>query len=991
MKTLTAAVTAIAAGAALLALTFTPAAVAFATTSASVPSTHVTSEAPISAGPSRGECLTPDFDDTGLAALQAAVTSFDTLTSSTVTCISAYLDSATAWADWESPWITDSAYGYTSWVAEEPQTRQLVLAVNLIPNSLEDASDPLSWEQSCANGDFNAYAAELGTNLVAAGLQNSVLRLGAEMNGTFEADFMGTTSQEQSLWATCFANEVTALRQAAGENFLIDWDPNASKSAYPYSNFYPGNSYVNIVGLDLYDVDYNTPSTAVTFSQLANEPSGLAEFEAFAAARGKPMSFPEWGLVTTPSGDDPGYIDGMASTIANGDFAFETYYDVGDGSSLALGSATPLSLAAYQEWFGVPSPTGGTISGTVTAAGGGDLAGMCAEAFLNGTEIAASTPTASDGAYTISGLAPGSYGVTFTPGCGGGDFATQWYNGEASGTQSAPGTLVAVTAASPVTGINATMSTGTSISGTVSAQAGGADLAGICVNAFSVGGANSAGTAATSAADGTFTIEGLLPGNYGVEFSAGSCGGSYVTQWYNDTLTGAPSQSGALAVSTSGVPATTNINAAMSPSTSISGTVSAAVSGAEIANMCVWAYPVGGGAPVKATTAVDGMYLISGIAAGSYVVEFYTYPCGGRSYVAQWYNDTPTGAPSQSGAMAIAATVMSPATDINAELTLGASISGTVTAVVGGSEVAGVCVSVTSAGGGIGGSAITAADGAYTVLGLSAGSYEVVADPTCGGTVVTSYASPQPTSGVFVVVAGGASTYNVGIVLPGSIVDVITPRTNAPTNAVVGGATYSPSAIATSGDNVQIAIDVASTGCTLSAGVVSFTAVGTCIIDFSDPSSGASDAYTSAVQVQQSFSVAASSGGGVVGSSSGSGSGGGGATFSPPPTSPLPTSPPAGGTTVPAVTPPNPREVTYAAGASALNARADEVLRALAKKLQNGAVVIITGYARHDAALAKKRADVVAAYLEKAVGVHVLIKVVTTSTVNKVVVDTAKV
>ena len=113
--------------------------------------------------------------------------------------------------------------------------------------------------------------------------------------------------------------------------------------------------------------------------------------------------------------------------------------------------------------------------------------------------------------------------------------------------------------------------------------------------------------------------------------------------------------------------------------------------------------------------------------------------------------------------------------------------------------------------------------------------------------------------------------------------------------------------------------------------------------------------------------------------------------FSPPPTSPLPTSPPAGGTTAPAETPPNPREVAYAAGTSALNARADEVLRALAKKLQNGAVVIITGYARHDAALAKKRADVVAAHLEKAVGVHVLIKVVTTSTVNKVVVDTAKV
>jgi hypothetical protein len=65
-------------------------------------------------------------------------------------------------------------------------------------------------------------------------------------------------------------------------------------------------------------------------------------------------------------------------------------------------------------------------------------------------------------------------------------------------------------------------------------------------------------------------------------------------------------------------------------------------------------------------------------------------------------------------------------------------------------------------------------------------------------------------------------------------------------------------------------LDGASTGCALNAGVVSFTAVGTCIIDFNDPSSGASDAYTSAVQVKQSFSVAAPSGGG------GGGGGGGG-------------------------------------------------------------------------------------------------------------------
>jgi beta-mannanase len=262
------------------------------------------------------------------------------------------LNGTASWAQWTNPWVTQSQYGFTSWVAEAPQSRQLVLQVDLIPTSLEDVSDPLNWEQSCASGAFNSYATALGTNLVAAGLQNSVLRLGAEMNGTWETDFIGTSTQEQNLWATCFANEVTALRQATGEHFLIDWNPNACTENIPYSNFYPGNAYVDIVGLDFYDVSCQSPSTPYTFTQLANEPAGLASFEAFATAQGKPMSLPEWGLESSPVGDNPAYIDGIGSTVANGDFAFEAYFDAGAQSTLPLGSGAPLSTAAFQKWFG---------------------------------------------------------------------------------------------------------------------------------------------------------------------------------------------------------------------------------------------------------------------------------------------------------------------------------------------------------------------------------------------------------------------------------------------------------------------------------------------------------------------------------------------------------------------------------------------------------------------------------------------------------------
>jgi hypothetical protein len=75
----------------------------------------------------------------------------------------------------------------------------------------------------------------------------------------------------------------------------------------------------------------------------------------------------------------------------------------------------------------------------------------------------------------------------------------------------------------------------------------------------------------------------------------------------------------------------------------------------------------------------------------------------------------------------------------------------------------------------------------------------------------------------------------------------------APGSATVGGPTYTPTATATSGLAVTITIDAsASSVCSISGGVVSFNAVGTCVINANQ----AGDAnYKPATQVQQSFPV----------------------------------------------------------------------------------------------------------------------------------------
>jgi CSLREA domain-containing protein len=79
----------------------------------------------------------------------------------------------------------------------------------------------------------------------------------------------------------------------------------------------------------------------------------------------------------------------------------------------------------------------------------------------------------------------------------------------------------------------------------------------------------------------------------------------------------------------------------------------------------------------------------------------------------------------------------------------------------------------------------------------------------------------------------------------------ITPSV-APVSAAIGGASYRPSATASSGLPVAISLDASSTGCSFSGGVVSFTGIGTCVIDFNQAGNGT---YAAASQ-QQSIPVA---------------------------------------------------------------------------------------------------------------------------------------
>jgi hypothetical protein len=155
------------------------------------------------------------------------------------------------------------------------------------------------------------------------------------------------------------------------------------------------------------------------------------------------------------------------------------------------------------------------------------------------------------------------------------------------------------------------------------------------------------------------------------------------------------------------------------------------------------------------------------------------------------------------------------------------------------------------------------------------GDYTPTADSTSGLTVVLTIDS---TSSAVCSISSGLVSFNQGGTcvidanqagnanyLPasqeqqsfsvGKVSQTIVLTSTTPSNATVGGATYTPTATASSGlTPVTLTVDPTSSSvCSIdSNGLVSFQAAGTCIIDANQAGNGT---YSAAPQVQQSFTV----------------------------------------------------------------------------------------------------------------------------------------
>lgn len=384
-------------------------------------------------------------------------------------------------------------------------------------------------------------------------------------------------------------------------------------------------------------------------------------------------------------------------------------------NALDLENATDIAVTAGSKIGGIDAALAelGHITGTVTnAVDGTPLWDIEVSAYpTDGDEWDwyVAYPDAA-GFYDISGLATGTYHVCFYDYSG--NYASECYdNADWAGTADIP-----VTAGSTTAGIDATLAEFGHITGTVTAEIGGAPLPGIEVSAHPEDGNEWEWHYTYTDDAGSYDISGLATGTYRVRFI--DWNDSYAQEYYDNVsdLTSATD----IAVTSGST--TAGIDAALAEGGHITGTVTAEAGGTPL-GVRVSAYHKDGDEWVVINDVITddaGFYDIAGLATGTYRVRFYRY----SDYAPEFYNN----AADVASATDIAVTAGSTTAGIDAALAETGHITGTVTVAAGGGPLEDVYVMAYHEDGGewvFIGSDYTDDAGFYDIFDLVAGTYRV--------------------------------------------------------------------------------------------------------------------------------------------------------------------------------------------------------------------------------------------------------------------------
>jgi hypothetical protein len=217
----------------------------------------------------------------------------------------------------------------------------------------------------------NDAAFRVGAQYIkAANFAGVTIRLGWEFDGNW---MPWSAAGNESLWIQAYRH-VHDVFKSIIPNARFDWTGDVGWMPRETSA-YPGDGYVDVIGMDVYDKSLASPWNPATHSWVNAEAAfntdvpSLTFQRNFAISHGKQVSYPEWALATGGSeaptsagGDNPTFIQGMYNWMNSlpssgaGSLAYQTYYnDDADGHDgyHAL-SHFPNAQARFRALFGGP-------------------------------------------------------------------------------------------------------------------------------------------------------------------------------------------------------------------------------------------------------------------------------------------------------------------------------------------------------------------------------------------------------------------------------------------------------------------------------------------------------------------------------------------------------------------------------------------------------------------------------------------------------------
>lgn len=242
------------------------------------------------------------------------------------TVVDFMIEEPSSWAQFENASLTSTA-DVSVWQKVLGQ-RQLALGVPACCGA-SAGSGGKTWADE-ANGVNDAHWEALGNRLIDLGLGSALLRIGREFNGSWYP--WRVAEGGQASYIAGYSHVVTVLRGLPGGAFRFCWNPslgvgNLAKEGT--ESCYPGDSYVDEIGVDVYDWTqknsagaeiYPGDAAGTTTAQqqevldvMLTQRDSLRGWYSLALNHAKPLSFPEWGLVLWKTGSN--YLGGGDNAV----------------------------------------------------------------------------------------------------------------------------------------------------------------------------------------------------------------------------------------------------------------------------------------------------------------------------------------------------------------------------------------------------------------------------------------------------------------------------------------------------------------------------------------------------------------------------------------------------------------------------------------------------------------------------------------------------